>query len=363
MSKRAGKVFYLVAGLVVAAGMVAVAKIPPQFSLMPEAHAESASQDEALFWQLVHEDFDQWDSNHDGKLDNDDVDAAIQLPSIKGDHAAALSAIKVFFRGEAKKDEGIGELSQAELYPADSSGQETKLAKKLVSLFKAYRKKIANESPQLYADGQPHIDTIHQGRTSDCYFLATLGGLAYHDPQRLMSLIVTNSDKTYTVTFPNQEPVVVPAPTDCEIACYSDAGADGYWVHVLEKAYAVYKNRKVGKAEALDNFTHGGSGGKAISFVTGHPYKRYPTDKTNDLVMRQYLSAAMSRNKVVNTGTTGHCLTVLSFDPGTDMITIWNPWGSSTFYKAAGVKMNHGVFTLPFNDFEHRFVSLLVEGD
>lgn len=327
------------------------------------ATSENDLSDDARFWQIVRHDFPSWDFNHDGQIDVDEVDAAVQVPAIKGADAAALSAIKVFLRGEAKKDDGIESFTLDDLCPTDASGQKTKVGKSLVSLFTGYCKKISKESPTLFADGKPHIESIRQGRTGDCYFVATVGGLAYHDPAKLKSLIATNGDGSYTVTFPRRKPIVVPAPTDSEIACYSDAGADGYWLHVLEKAYAIFKNRTAGKEEALDTVIHGGSGGRMLMFVTGNVCTRYPTATTNDLLLRQYLNEAMTANKVVNTGTTGHCLTVLGFDPATDQITIWNPWGTSRFYDAAGVKMHDGVFTLGFNDFEHRFISLLIEGD
>lgn len=344
----------LSAGLLLAISPCAAANV---------AGADTDSGNYARFWNIVQRNFASWDADHSGVLDQEEIDAAVQVPSLKGSDAAALSAIKVFLRGQTKKDDGVESFTLDALCPVDGAGQPTATGKELVSLFGKYCAKIAQESPRLYADGQPHVDNIHQGRSGDCYFVATAGGLAYHDPQRLKNLIVSNSDGTYTVTFPRRTPIVVPAPTDCEIACYSDAGADGLWLHVLEKAYATFKNRHVGKQEALDTVINGGSGGRMIMFVTGNVCTRYPTDSTNDLLLRQYLNAAMNSNKVVNTGTTGHCLTVLRFDPSSDQITIWNPWGTSKYYKAAGMKMQNGVFTMPFNDFKQRFISLLIEGD
>lgn len=132
------------------------------------ATSDNGLSDDARFWQIVRQDFAAWDYNHDGQIDVDEVDAAVQLPSIKGANAAALSAIKVFLRGEAKKDGGIESFNLEALCPTDESGKETKVGKSLVGLFSGYCKKIAKESPLLFADGKPHIESIHQGRTGDC---------------------------------------------------------------------------------------------------------------------------------------------------------------------------------------------------
>jgi len=331
----------------------------------PVVCQESQSAREAReFYSIVQEYFTQWDIDRSGFLDQNDVDEDIQNPRFKGKDAAALSAIKVYFR--SNKDDASSGLTLIQIFPFQNQGGETELtqrAKSLISLYSKYKNKIAKESPSLYANARPHIDCIKQGKSGDCYFLATIGGLAYRDPQRLMSMIQSCPDGSFFVTFPRHDPIAVPPLTDCELACYSDAGSDGLWLHVLEKAYAIFKNRKKGNEEALDTIIHGGSGGRMIMFVTGNNCTRYPTASTSVDVLRQQLQAAMNSGKLVNTGTSGHCLTILAFDPTTDQITVWNPWGTDVVYKTVNKKMTHGVFTLTFPELMSVFVSLLIEGD
>jgi hypothetical protein len=303
-------------------------------------------------------------------LSREEVDTDIQNPAICGEDATALSAIKVYLRGESDKVDYLLGFSLNSLCPfegGETTGESAQVlsdqGRKLLYLFGKYLGKISRENVRLYGRDIPHMDTIKQGRTGDCYFLATVGGLAFQAPQRLKSLIVENSDGSYSVTFPRHKTISVPPPTDCEIACYSDAGGDGLWLHVLEKAYALFKNKKGERTEALDMVIHGGSGGRMIMFLTGNVCTRYPNAVTDGATARRLLSQALAAKKVVNTGTTGHCLTVLSYDTVADNITIWNPWGTSVFYKAAGMKMKNGVFTMSFADFQKAFLSLLIEGD
>lgn len=324
------------------------------------------------FWQVVKKDFAAWDLDNSGFLSREEIDEDIQNAAITGEDAAALSALKVYLRGQSDKEAYLEGFTLNALSPFETAADSSEFAasssalsgqgRQLVNLFGKYLVKINRENVRLYGRDMPHLDTIRQGKTGDCYFLATVGGLAYHDPQRLKNLIAANEDGSYSVTFPRHKAIRVSSPTDCEIACYSDAGSDGLWLHVLEKAYAIFKN-KHGEEEALDVVIHGGSGGRMIMFLTGEVCTRYPNASTDGALAREVLARALAANKVVNTGTTGHCLTVLNYDQAGDNITIWNPWGTSVFYKAAGLKMQNGVFTMAFADFQKAFLSLLVEGD
>lgn len=63
----------------------------------------------------------------------------------------------------------------------------------------------------------------------------------------------------------------------------------------------------------------------------------------------------------MNTGTSGHCLTILGFEPSTDMVTVWNPWGSTGNYSTVHQQMKNGVFQMPLSDLKKYFVSILPE--
>lgn len=330
----------------------------------------AAESDDTRLAILFKQSFANWDYNQDGVLTKDELDQALQNPAIKGNQAAALAALKIYSRSlwkhESKQENSTQAFTLSDLCPASSSTTSNGAAAalpKLVNLFNTYQKKISNESPLLFSDGRPHIEEIRQGKTGDCYFLATIGGLAYHTPQRVIDMITQNSDGSYAVTFPRHQPIAVPAPTDAEIACYSDAGEDGVWLHVCEKAYAIYKNRKTRKddTEPLEVVIHGGSGARMLMFMTGNSCSRYPTKATSIEQLRQELIEALSNHRIVNTGTSGHCLTILGYNPTTDIVTVWNPWGTTGLYSTVNQQMSHGVFSMPLTDLQNYFVSILPE--
>lgn len=323
------------------------------------------NQDAVRFETIVNRNFDNWDTNHSGKLDATEINTNIQDPSIKGEDAAALSAIKVYMRSLERLNQGPVKFSLDSLSPfTDDTNHTLSLAGlKLISLFSKCATQIDNKSIRLFTNGTPHLESIVQGKTGDCYFLATVGGMAYHSPSRLKDMIMWLPNGSYLVKFPGHNPIPVPAPTDCEIACYDDNGGDGLWFNVLQKAYALFKNRTANKEEALDSIIRGGSGARMIMFLTGNACIRYPLATTDPNALRRYIQDALTDERLVNTGTTGHCLTVLSYNPSDDTITIWNPWGSSGFYKTAQQKMNHGIFTMPFTDFTRCFISIAIEQD
>ncbi len=323
----------------------------------PMMAAEADLKSAAALADIYRGSFTRWDLNHNGTLEDQEIDYVIQDPSVKGPYAAALAAIKVYRRSHSD----LSAFTIDDLNLFESEAVLNKQGKSLVSLHTKLCKRLAGDPPVLFARQLPHIDGIKQGNTGDCYLLATVGGLAYHDPERLASMFQRNPDGSYTVSFPGQEAVAVPAPTDGEVAAFTDAGPDGYWLHVIEKAYGVYKDKQGKHPEVVDSVIHGGSGGGAIMFVTGNACVRYPTSATDIAVIRRQLYEALSNRWVVNTGTPSHCLTVLGYDTASDTITIWNPWGSSSFYKPAMQKMVNGVFTMPLPDFMHNFVSILVE--
>lgn len=328
--------------------------------------AEPEASQVAKFTTILKHCFKYWDLDHNGVLTSEDLDQVIQDPSIKGAQAAALSAVKVYSRSIWKRDDYVDELSLDQLTPVDAAtGTLTDQGKKLVALFTAYEKKIAKESPELFANGTPHIEEIRQGKTGDCYFLATVGGLAYHSPQRIIDLIQQNADGSFVVTFPRHKPIAVNAPTDAEIACYSDAGDDGLWLHVLEKAYAIWKSDRTRNdaLEPLDVVIHGGSGGRMLMFMTGDACVRLRTSDTSAAELRAALTKSLGQRHIVNTGTSGHCLTILKYDPQSDIVTVWNPWGTDGTYSAVHQEMKHGVFQMPLSDLQQYFVSILPELD
>jgi hypothetical protein len=207
----------------------------------------SAAQSEALprvvtltapaqqFLAAVRANFAAWDRNHDGQLTREEIELDMQNPRITGDGAAALAALKVV----ATHSDHLSDTRSYGLADFDAMEQKLQTGQKLDPNFVAYfsggLKKLKEVSRQLFSEGIPRLTAIRQDWTSDCYFLSAAGALAQANPQAIVRLVASNSDGSFTVSFPGKPAMRLPAPTDTEIATYSNA-RDGVWLSLLEKA-------------------------------------------------------------------------------------------------------------------------------
>ncbi|MBX9689420.1 MAG: hypothetical protein K2X27_22110 [Candidatus Obscuribacterales bacterium] len=333
-------------------------KIPP---------ADAASKD-SDFFDVVSANFAVWDLNRDGILSGNEIARALQDPACRGKAAAALAALKTQERLDMRKDNRFSDFTLKEF-------EDLRTAYKLggkpaVSLVKYYNNgigKIEKQAPQLFKYGSPHITHIRQGQTSDCYFLAPVASMTEQRSEELVRMIEPNRDDTFTVRLKHFEPIVLAAPTEAEIATYTDAGDDGIWLMLLEKAYATVKasSKNIDMVEELDvTALHGGNSGRVIYYLTGHKSKHF---KFSDPLLRDgirgVIKEAFARHRLVTTGVPGHCLAVLRYDEPSDSVLIWNPWGSTRLYKAVGMKMEHGYFWISLSDFVQRFSGITVENE
>lgn len=335
---------------------------------IPVFGANSTNHDDAAdaFFGCVIKHFNQWDLNHDGILTGDEVAIDIQNPAIAGEEAMALASIKTQERFDFRKNKEFSSFSIDDFKRlADGYRHGDKRARALVGFFKGAQPKLEQQSPELFAGNRPHISGIRQGHTSACYFLSAVAALAESRPSEIMNMIHDNGDGTYTVHFHNYAPLRVPAPTAGEVATYPDAGNDGIWLMVLEKAYGLIKgaNDPNQLYEPIDAVTlHGGHAESVLYYLTGHKEKHYKfTDPANRAAAAQLLADAFAAHRAVTTGVPGHALAVVRFNSAESQVQIWNPWGTSREYKEVQEKMDHGCFWMPVADFVNRFDGMAIE--
>ncbi|PRY00630.1 C2 family cysteine protease [Allonocardiopsis opalescens] len=107
---------------------------------------------------------------------------------------------------------------------------------------------------------QISIEDINQQALSDCWWMASLGATAQHEPGRIRDMIVENPNGTFTVTFPDGEAVTVtPDLPLSENGNPVFAGTRGnppvLWPAIMEKALA---QRDGGYEQVeVDSFTRG----------------------------------------------------------------------------------------------------------
>jgi hypothetical protein len=255
------------------------------------------------------------------------------------------------------------------------------------SFDRAYKRALAaikGDPHTLYADGAPHLASIHQARSGDCWLLATIGAMIHRDPHELRSFISDDGDRRYTVHFAYHN-FQVAAPTDAEIGAFSSDKGDGDWLYVLENAVGQYRqdfNQLHHVSEANDDALVAGNGNAAFHDILGRNSDHVdmkPEKPQNDLV-RTTLTRAFNERRLVILSTThdkamalphgiakGHAMAVIGWDAAADEVTIWNPWGNTSEAKGTGptggYKTVNGVFTMPLTDFTRSFAKIYVEND
>ena len=346
----------------------------------PVAQAETAvrspQQFAQQFFATVRANFAQWDLNHDGTLTREEIELVMQNPRVVGDAAAALAALKL---GSTKSNELANTRS---FVAADIDAMERqvaagqKLDPNFVLYFAAGLKKLAQQPRQLFIEGIPRMTAIRQDFTSDCYFLSAAGAVAQANPQAIVRLIARNRDGSFTVSFPNQQPLRVPPPTDAEIATYT-ISKDGIWLGVLQKAFATIRIRmepsQPATRQPMDSVGFRTGSTRVMELLTGHPSRAIllPTEThqaVDDRLIaqtRSELTAAFRERRAVTASNTHHAYAVVAYDAEADLVTVHNPYdrgGVETWLEGDKVqRTEEGFFMIPTARFVASFSNVRFE--
>jgi len=375
--------------------------------------ANTAARAKQSFTKVVHQNFQKWDENRDGRLSADEIDRLIADPSVSGLEAAAVAAIHRYLRSEGTPPA----ITQAELLK--TAQQQPVLAEqgnsqevfrqdlsdgksRFVSYYARFAAHLKQAPRDLFTDeGGPTLDGIKQGALGDCFFMCVIGATVNRNPQTVRRILRANPDGTTDVMFPGVKPVRVRRLTDGEIALTSSAADQGIWVNVLEKAFGEVKYSQPQTKHAeddidLDAISHGGKILTTIELMTGHkafviPIRKYknkklhlPTGAEIPCTVARLDSAfrkAFATNRIVCAdiapGVPGkdippgligrHAYAVLSYDQASRMVTVWNPHGKDFTPKMSpaglenGYPVKKGVFQIPLEDFVRVFKAVTYE--
>ena len=338
------------------------------------------------FQAVVESHFKAWDSNRDGALSHAEVESLVASHKVKGDEAAAVASIHVWFRNHA----GHAPLTP-EFFRNAKDGQEERrdLAQKSNHLqgdFNAFSKHLATVPRQVFTSKAPSLDGMSQGHLGDCYFVSTVGAFCHRDPGAIKRLAKVESDGSTEVDFGDGRRARVPPLTDSLICLGSTAHDQGLWLNVLEEGFGKVKTGKKGAATdtgskaAVDKISKGGDPGAVIAMLTGRKAEYLPVRKTPPEKLHEAMLRASAARKLISAGTDApskhplppgipgdHAYAVLSVKG--NQVTVWNPWGNHFEPKGSppglqhGYKVDKGVFTMPFSDFEKVFSDVHVETD
>ena len=219
----------------------------------------------------------------------------------------------------------------------------------------------------LFVSGASSED-VAQGQAGTCYYLSSLGAIAYSNAQTLENgFVEDNKDGSYTFRFYdiNSNPVFITCNTQLPVVGTSDTLALSHspsgelWVALAEKAYAqlnatgiLLNSTNVNSYQAVEggwayplkqitgsNYTYytGSAGlqniGDRFAYGTKYDpnvatYKTEITDLIKSGAMGWLASfidtkSASGQTELVQ----GHAFMLKGYDPGTDTFVVRNPWG------------------------------------
>jgi hypothetical protein len=418
--------------------LLAAAVFPLVFACWCRAENQAQKQSPAMtpFVTVVLRDFDQWDANHDGVLSIDEINKLVMDPAVKGEDAAALASLKLLSRNPKitlpdltrayfteYNQKALAVFSHhATAQPADAIGatvdtvgsaatsqpavRSARLSPDFDLYFNAGQQRIARGGPVRFT-GRFVLEDTRQGPLGDCFFVASITSLAYHDPARFEKIITPQNDGSYLVNLPNANPITVPAPTDSELAISSTTTNDGTWLAILEQAFGKYKARQKGEdiadVEGTEIIRSGGDSMPTIRALTGHTSERFSFGKSVEYRnanagkmlprVREALLRGLADHRIMtaggiirpkptdkpaaeNAGTptpippdilADHVYAILNYDKANDVVELWNPHGEHFEPKGpAGIQYGypteHGRFKLPLSEAYQFFGCFTIEG-
>jgi hypothetical protein len=344
----------------------------------------------AAFLAALSSHFDAWDASKDGLLQTSELAAAISNAAVVGDEAAAVAAVK-----RASRSKGFTMPLTLENLKKLTLAAPAKDQPNLGDMFEGGRKKIAAADKQLFPQGTPRLEALHQGKLGDCFCLAPLGAMLRRDPTQVEAMFKLQPDGSCDVRL-GKNIIRVTMPTDAEIAMSSSTEASGIWSNAYEKAAGMARNAERPEKDRVDLPTdaiaRGGSAGTMLAFITGHEIVRFSCKFARDkkvtaedsalklVELRKLLVDAVKEKRLITTGTNslgssgptlpgilgGHAYAVLGYDAGADEIHLWDPHGDTYQPKGEpgpdhGYPRMDGLFSMPLPVFVKQYAGLAFE--
>ena len=304
-------------------------------------------------------------------------------PKYRDAEAAALAAMCYYLR--------VNKGKQLDYASACTVAEDNAVALKHYSEFV---EKLTKINRDLYANSQsPNFALLQQGPVGDCFVFSGIGWLAKYRPQTIRNAIHEVSSnhngtikKYYDVSFPDGYKVKITEPTDAEVLFNTspESITDGLWVTVIQKAVGtIWPKLTNGKTYDEDPTAYIDSGGTPKPFEqlwTGKIPTEYkfnqlgstPLDTVRDLLITMNSETLLAQAGGVTPNKDDlpvpghHVYAILAYDDSTQILTIWNPWGSNFKPKGPdglkyGYTRNHGVFQMSLTDFYSTYAYLTVE--
>ena len=311
------------------------------------------------FAQAVTQYFSDWDSNGDGKLSREELEAAVGNPKFHTEAAAALAAIDLVVTSgkytlpaitrEYLVSSPLREqtLSEQQADSADDVSKPEKFTHQpaFQPRYVWALDKLRLTSRELFPQSLPSFEATHQGKLGDCPFVSTVGAMLYRDPAAVKSMFSQDENGATTVSFGDGRKFKVTRITDADIAIWSSAGSNGLWLTVLEKAYRriLVATEHPGQQNKPNIYDRIGST-RTIEILDGHQtrtveLKSIRAGSAQFSALRRDLTTALREHRLVKAATPvttktpgiveNHAYAILGYNQDADTVKVWNPWGKN----------------------------------
>ena len=319
------------------------------------------------FAAVVQRNWKSWSQGSDtvSKLD---LIARMANPDYRGEDAAALVALELYLKKNPSVD------------PATAAAIDDP---KIIDRYYRNVLKLRRAKRVLFANGQPTFELLQQGPVGDCYFFSATGWMAKYRPGDIMNAIRQLDDGRFQVRFANGDEATITTPTDAELAVNDSDSTlqDGLWMSVLEKATGTIQARTFSRSAAIPDPTVAiDTAGIPIASVverwSGREAKKLPLgrrahrEQVRSALIRMQekrsLATALLLHKPPAKLPYDHVYAIIGFDPGSDTVMIWNPWGTDFTPNGPsgpenGYERKKGIFMLSFDEFVNFYSFLAIE--
>lgn len=346
---------------------------PPELPARAEVPAAPGNP---AFVAAVQSRFDEWDRNHDTRLDTAELDRAMADPSLTPEQAAAVVVLRSHpdALGSADPGDGTGvTLSDFAVFAKEGLPVSAALTGIVNSEFEELLAKASAmpDAAPLDEESRAPLE-IRQNRLGTCVMLSTEAGMAEAD---LEGLVTAAPDGGAVVHFRDGEEELVYELTAAERLFHATGEEGARWPGLVEVAMGQRLARKNRGVDSARSAADGIPPEEAIQALTGRQAARVSLDELSLNETRRHLADVCSRpgpricgsrptpilkereydvEALHNGIQNSHAYTLMGYDEATDTVRLRNPWHRGPWIMASDPGET-GVFEMPAAQFYASF--------
>lgn len=317
--------------------------------------------------------FEQWDRNHDTRLDTGEIDRMMEDPDLTPAQAAAAVVLRSYTDalGSANPHDGPGVTKQDLKLFVDGAipGLDGVVAEDFRTLH-AQAAGLAPAAPLAEESRDPF--ELRQNRLGACVMLSTAAGMSESE---LAGLVTPSPDGGAVVHFRDGEEELVYELTTAERLFHATGEEGARWPGLLEVAMGQRLARKNRGGDSARGAADGIPPEEAIQALTGleaarlsldeislnetrrqlveicgRPGPRICGSRPNPILKDRQYDVEALHNGIQNS----HAYTLLGYDEATDTVRLRNPWHRGPWIMASDPGET-GVFEMPAAQFYSSF--------